>query len=345
MGISFKLTLKQVAEILDGDFTGDGEKIISGINSIDLAGSEDITFYSDQRYLDDLRATSAGCIIVNKMFDKSEFEGKCFLFVDHAHNKFAKLLLYLAENFIKLEVNVHESAVIDRSTTLGNNVNIGAKCVIGKNCAIGDDVYIYPNVVIYDNVTIDSGTIIHSNSVICNDTIIGRNCLILPGAIIGSEGFGFLDNPDGSYTRIPQLGNVIIGDDVEIGANTTIDRAVAGSTIISQGVKLDNLIQIGHNSKIGDFTAMASQTGVSGSSIIGKRNKFGGQVGIAGHLTTADDVIIMAQSGVAKSVEKAGAYFGSPIRDRLTAFKIHAVLGSLPELAVQLHQFKKKFNL
>jgi len=341
---SYHIETKELAKIVDGEHFG-SNNTISGINSIDLAGENQLTFLSDAKYKHYLEDTKAGCILVDKKFDTDEYPKVSFIKVDNPHFRFARFLIYLAENYVSLDITIHDTSVIDSSSSLGNNVNIGAHSVIGKNCVISDNVYIYPNVTIYDNVKIDTGTIIHSNSVICDDTEIGSNCLILPGAVIGSDGFGFLDNPDGSYTRIPQMGKVIIEDNVEIGSNTTIDRALAGTTHISKGVKLDNLIQIAHNVKIGENTAMASQTGVSGTSNIGKRNRFGGQVGIAGHLSTADDVIIMAQSGVAKSVDKPGAYFGTPVRDRLTAFKINAILGSLPELVVQIHQLKKKLNL
>jgi UDP-3-O-[3-hydroxymyristoyl] glucosamine N-acyltransferase len=345
MAIKFELTCIEIADILDGEFTGNDNRKISGLNNIEFAQSNDITFLSDKKYIPFLDDTKAGCVLVDKKFDIDKYQGINFIVVDDAHQKFAGLIMYIADNYVKINYKIHPKAVIDETSSYGKNVNIGANTVIGENCNIEDNVYIYPNVTIYDNVTIGSGTMIHSGTVIGNDTKIGKNCLILPGAVIGSDGFGFIDNPDGSYTRIPQIGNVVIEDNVEIGANTSIDRALVGSTILNKGVKLDNLIQIAHNVRIGENTAMAAQTGISGSTHIGKRNRFGGQVGLAGHMSIADDVILLAQSGVAKSIDKSGIYFGTPARDRMTAFKIEAVLGQLPDLFKELHHIKKKFGL
>ncbi len=344
MPVNFKLSCSEIAKITNGKFTGKKDVIINGLNNIEFAKENEITFLSEKKYLGALRKSNASCIIVNKEFDLSEFQDKNFILVDNAHLRFAQFIIYLVDNFVNLDFFIHPKAVIDESSQLDNNVNVGANTVIGKNCKIASDVYIYPNVTIYDNVTIGSGTVIHSGVVICNDTIIGKNCNILPGAILGSEGFGFLDNPDGSYTRIPQIGNVVLGDNVEIGANTTVDRALVGSTIIADGVKLDNLIQIAHNVIVEDNTAMAAQSGISGSTKIGKRNKIAGQVGIAGHISTTDDVVLLAQSGVAKSIEKPGAYFGTPIKERMLAFKIEAVLVKLPELYRDMQHLIKKLD-
>jgi UDP-3-O-[3-hydroxymyristoyl] glucosamine N-acyltransferase len=345
MAVKFELSCIEIADILGGEFVGKHNNIITRLNNIEFASNNDITFLSDKKYIPFLKTTKAACVLVDDKFDIKNYNDISFITVGNAYQKFAEFLMYVAEHYLKLNFTIHPKAVVDETSTYGNHVNIGANTIIGENCKIDDDVYIHPNVTIYNNVSIDSGTIIHSGVVIADDTVIGKNCLILPGAVIGSDGFGFIDNPDGSYTRIPQIGNVVLEDDVEIGSNTTVDRALVGSTIIAKGVKLDNLIQIAHNVRIGENTAMAAQTGVSGSTIIGKRNKFGGQVGLAGHISTADDVILLAQSGIGKSINKAGMYFGSPARDRMTAFKIEAVIGQLPELFKELHQIKKKFGL
>ncbi len=344
MNVKFELSCGEIADILEGKLIGNPEQVIDALNSIEFADKTDLTFLSDKKFIPFLKDTAAGCILVNDSFDIAEYNNFNFIIVPNAHQKFAQFLMYIAEKFIKIKSSIHQKAVIADSTILGENVNIGANTVIGENCKIADNVYIYPNVTIYDNVTIASNTVLHSGTVICSDTQIGNNCLLLPGAIIGSDGFGFLENSDGSYTRIPQVGNVIIKDNVEIGANTIVDCAMVGSTIISDGVKLDNLIQIGHNVRIGEHTAMASQTGISGSTHVGKRNRFGGQVGLSGHITTADDVILLAQSGVEKSLDK-GIYFGTPTRQRITAFKIEAVISQLPELFKDLHKIKKKLEL
>jgi UDP-3-O-[3-hydroxymyristoyl] glucosamine N-acyltransferase len=197
----------------------------------------------------------------------------------------------------------------------------------------------------YDDNVIGENTIINSNVTLYNSVHIGNNCIIHAGAVIGSDGFGYIeDKTDGSYDKVPQLGNVVIEDYVEIGANSTIDCALIGSTIIRRGTKIDNLVHIAHNCEIGENTGIAAQAGVSGSVTSGKRNRFGGQVGIAGHLEIPDDVTILAQSGVSKSIPKSGIYFGSPIKEHLKAFKIEAVLRKLPELASDVNKLRIEIN-
>lgn len=340
----FKLSCEEIAKIVAGSFHGEPSIFITGLNNIEFAESEQLTFYSDKKFKSFLDTTKASCIFVSDDFDVEPYPTKNFILVDNPYLRFAQFLKYLDDNLNQKGHSIHESAIIGAESIIGKNVNLGANVIIGSNCTISDNVYIYPNVTIYDNVIIGESTIIHSNVVICDDTKIGKNCLVLPGAVIGSEGFGFIENPDGSYTRIPQLGNVIIGDEVEVGANTTIDRALVGSTIISNGVKLDNLIQIAHNVRVGENTAMAAQAGISGSTHIGKRNRIAGQAGLSGHIETVDDVTIYAQSGVAKSVEKKGIYFGSPIKERLTAFRIETAINQLPEIVNEIRTIGRKVD-
>lgn len=344
MSVQFNLTIQEIADIVQGKCQGDNKFIITGVNSIDFASSGELTFISDNKYFESLHNTKASCVIIPESMEPAQLPHTNFIVVNNPYTAFTSFLMFLADNFVKLEPLVHDSVIVGKTSTLGNNIRIGAGSIIGENCQIGDNTIIYPNVTIYDNVKIDTGAIIHSNVVICSDTVIGKNVLILPGAVIGSEGFGFINNNNASYKRIPQLGNVVIHDNVEIGANTTIDRAMVGSTIIDQGVKLDNLIQIAHNVRIGENTAIAAQTGVSGSTIIGKRAKIGGQVGITGHIELTDDIILLAQSGVTKSITEKGMYFGSPAKSRMTAFKIQAILNSLPELLKELNHLKKELE-
>jgi UDP-3-O-[3-hydroxymyristoyl] glucosamine N-acyltransferase len=254
-------------------------------------------------------------------------------------------LIFLANEPEQNTFEIHPSAVIEQGAFVSAKASIGANCYIGKNVSIDEGVIIKSNCSIQQNVKIGKNTLIHSNVVIYKDCEIGDNCIIHSGVVIGADGFGYIENSDGSYSKIPKIGNVVIGNNVEIGANTTIDRSLIGSTYISDGVKLDNLIQIGHNVEVGENSVMAAQVGVSGSAKIGKRNRFGGQVGIAGHLEIADDVIIMAQSGVAKSVTQKGMYFGSPIKDRITAFKIEAVIPQLPQIYKDINLIKKKLDI
>ena len=342
MPINFNLTCGEISEIVGGKLTGDSSLIITGLNNIEFAQNGEITFYSDKKFEKFLVSTKASCVIVSDTFKLPEGAIFSYIRTQRPYDSFAAILMHLNKNYGYLPKGVDKSAVIEDTAVLGTNVFIGANCYIGDRAKIGNNVSIYPNVSIYNNVEIDEGTTIHSNVVICEDTCIGKNCLILPGAVIGSDGFGFLESKDSTYTRIPQFGNVIIEDDVEIGANTTIDRALVGSTIIHKGVKLDNLIQIAHNVRVGENSAMASQVGISGSTHIGKRNRIGGQVGLSGHISTADDVVLYAQSGVAASIDNNGIYFGSPAYDRLTAFRITAAIHDLPQMVRELRELKEE---
>jgi UDP-3-O-[3-hydroxymyristoyl] glucosamine N-acyltransferase len=336
MAVNFKYKCSEIAELINGNFIGFADEVITGVNNIEFAELNEITFLSSEKYTRFLNTTNASCIIVPNNFETKDYPNKNYILSDNPHKRFGQLLIHIS-TLIEKEFSIHRNLVIHESSVIeGNKVMIGANVVIGKNCKISNQVMIYPNVTIYDNVEIGEGTTIHAGCIICDDTKVGKNCMILPGAVIGSDGFGFEENPDGSYNRIPQLGNVVIEDNVEVGANTTIDRALVGSTIIRDGVKLDNLIQIAHNVRIGENTAMAAQTGVAGSAHVGKRNKIGGQVGIIGHIEVADDVVVLAQSGISKAIDKKGVYFGSPAQDRLSAFKSLALLNQLPELIKEI---------
>jgi UDP-3-O-[3-hydroxymyristoyl] glucosamine N-acyltransferase len=264
--------------------------------------------------------------------------------VEAPYLSFLKLVHYFEPNN-ELSGGIHPTAVIEKSAVISDNVSIGANCYVGENCVIQEGSQIFPNTTIQRNVRIGSNCKIYPNVSIYFNCEIGNNCIIHSGVVIGSDGFGFQEHNDGSFTKIPQIGNVIIGNDVEIGANTSIDRSFVGSTIIGNGVKLDNLIQIAHNDEIGDNTAMAAQVGISGSTKVGKRNRFGGQVGISGHIEIADDVVLLAKSGVASSVTKKGVYIGAPIRDKFTAFKIEAAIHNLPQLVRDIEKIKKKLEI
>jgi len=339
------MKLDQLTEILgNAEFVGKNDSDITGLNRINHASNSEITFLEDSRYEHFLSQTNAGFIIVKK---ESEFIPKAnqvFIKVDHPYLSFLKLVNYFEpkKNF---ENEIHSTAVIEKSAQISPTAFIGANCYIGENTIIEDFVVIYPNTTIHNDVKIGKRTKIYSNVSIYYGTEIGENCILHSGCVIGSDGFGFQENKDGSYTKIPQIGNVLIMNDVEIGANTTIDRSFVGSTLIYNGVKLDNLIQIAHNDEIGENTAMAAQVGIAGSAIIGKRNKFGGQVGIAGHLEITDDVTLIAKSGVPKSITEKGTYYGAPVRDRLTAFKVEAAIHNLPQLVRDIAKIKKKLEL
>lgn len=341
------LKVSEIAGIIKGETLGKGDIVINRINRIEDAQSDELSFCSSKSFLGFLKNSHAGCIIVSRNYNlelgiENLPEGLNYIIVDNAYAGLLTLLNYFNSMKEKKRPFRHPSLTMGEGTDVHNSVYIGPNCVLGKNCKIDEDCILHANVVVYDNVTIGRNTEIYSNVVIAEGTVIGEDCIIHPGAVIGSDGFGYTENTDGSYVKIPQMGNVTLGNKVDIGANTTIDRAVIGSTIIEDGVKLDNLIHIAHNVRVGANTAMAAQTGVSGSTKVGKRNRFGGQVGLSGHIETPDDVTILAQSGVAKSIPAPGLYFGSPVKERMRAFKIEAVINQLPDIVKEIHELKKK---
>ncbi len=340
----YNLNCQQIANITEGKIKGNDSIIIDNFNRIEYAEQNELTFYSDSKYEKHLINSNAGCILVDDNFKLEPKDNQCIIFVPNAYYAFIKVLQFVSQNQPKVEGFIHPTAVIDKTSTIGKNCYIGPYSIIGKFSTIGDNSIIKSLVSIGDNVSIGNDTIIYSN-VVCYDEInIGNNCIIHSGTIIGSDGFGFIENDDGSYMKIPQLGNVIIGDNVEIGSNTTIDSAISGSTVIQSGVKIDNLVHIAHNVIIGENSALTAQVGIAGSTKIGKRNRFGGQVGLIGHITTTDDVIIAAQSGVSKSITQKGIYFGSPIKEKMKAFRLEAILRNLPEIYDDLLKLIKESN-
>lgn len=349
MTAEINMTCEEIAQIINGKVLGDQSRILNGVNRIEEALEGQLTFYANPKYEKYLKTTKATCLIVKDDFPdnfplESFGDKMTFILVDKPYIEFIRILKHLYDARPIKRNKIHDSAVVGKNCRISETAYIGPNCTVGDNCFIGENVILHSNVSVYESVVIGEGSEIHANVTLCDHTVLGNNCLINPGAVIGSEGFGFLDNSDGSYEKIPQLGNVVLGDNVEIGSNSTIDRAMMGSTIIEKGVKMDNLVQIGHNAKIGENTAIVAQTGISGSTKVGKRNRYGGQVGVSGHVEIADDVTIYAQSGVAKSVTEKGIYFGSPIKDRLTAFKIEAVIPQLPTMLKDIQRIKKELS-
>jgi len=324
--MNFKLSSKEISNIINGELVGSPDLFFTSLQRIEYASTNDISFCQNDEFLEIAKETKPGLLILFKGAEYKHDTNQALIYHDNPYFAFAQLLIYIDKHFNAISSGIRPSASISLNANVGNNPTI------------------LENVVIEDNVKIGDNCLIHPNVVIKRDTIIGDNVIIHPGAVVGSDGFGYLDNPDGSYTKIPQLGNVIIGNNVEIGANVCIDRALIGSTHIADGVKIDNLVQIAHNVEIGENSAFASQVGISGSAKIGKRVRMGGQAGSAGHLEITDDVTIMAQSGVAKSVTTKGIYFGSPIKPRLEAFKIEAIIKNLPSLINDIKSIKKKLE-
>jgi UDP-3-O-[3-hydroxymyristoyl] glucosamine N-acyltransferase len=323
--LTFSLSSADIAKIINGELIGSPNLFFSNLQRIEYSNSKDITFCNNDSYKQYIIDNNPGLVITYNDIDITPKENQAFIKHKSPYYAFAQLLIYL-DNQNNSKKGISKSAVID------------GKSIIGENPIILD------NVVIEEDVVIGNNCYIHQNVVIKSNTKIGDNVVINPGAVIGSDGFGYLDNPDGSYTKIPQLGNVIIGNNVEIGSNTCIDRALVGSTIIDDGVKIDNLVHIAHNVIIGKNSAFAAQVGISGSAKIGERVRMGGQVGSAGHLDIASDVTVIAQSGISKSITQKGIYFGTPAKPRLDAFKIEAVINNLPQLAKEISLIKKKLE-
>lgn len=338
------LSVREINSIIGGEIIGNSDIEILGLNRLENVNAGELTFYADKKFEKYLSDCKAACIIVPKDFNNDIKIKSTLIKVENPYNSFVKVLQYLYSKLPKKTGFIHHTAVVDESAQIDKTAYIGPNCVIERDCIVKENVVLNSNVCLYNDVEINENTLIHSGVVCYSGTKIGRNCIIHSGAVIGSDGFGFLEHKDGSYEKIPQLGIVEIEDNVEIGANSTIDRAMVGSTIIKEGVKIDNLCQIAHNVEIGENSAIVSQSGISGSSKLGKRIRLAGQVGIAGHLEIVDDVIIYAQSGVAKSVDKKGIYFGSPIKERMKSFKIEAVINQLPEMYKDLEKLKRKLK-
>ncbi|MFT6850380.1 MAG: UDP-3-O-[3-hydroxymyristoyl] glucosamine N-acyltransferase [Sphingobacteriales bacterium] len=336
-----EFTVGQVSELINGTIEGNVDGKLFTISKIEEGKAGSLTFLANPKYQNFIYTTKATAVIVSNDFIPEKPLSCTLIRVEDAYQSFAKILEFynqVVTNKSGIEKNSH----IGEGSTYGNGLYLGAFAVIGNNCKIGENVKIHPNVVIGDHVTLGDNTILYAGVNVYTQCHIGKDCMLHSGSIIGSDGFGFAPNADGSYNKVSQIGNVIIEDNVEIGANTTIDRATLGSTIIRKGVKLDNLIQIAHNVEIGENTVIASQAGVSGSTKIGKNCVIGGQVGIVGHITIADGSKINSQSGVAKSIkEENKPWNGSPATHFRDSLRSHAVYRRLPELEKKLEELEQ----
>ena len=339
-----KVTASQIAQVLNGTVTGDPEVEVYKLSKIEEGGPGTITFLSNPKYKHFIYTTEASVVIVKDDFHPEQPIKSTLIRVADPYLAITQLLEYYNQMRIATKVGIEEPVFINSSSTLGENVYIGAFTSIGAHCKIGNNVKIYSNTNIGDNVTIGDNTIIFSAVTLCADSVIGANCILHSGVVIGADGFGFAPQEDGSYKKIPQIGNVVIEDEVEIGANTTIDRATMGSTIIRKGVKIDNLVQIAHNVEIGAHTVIASQAGVAGSSKIGTHCSIGGQVGIAGHFTIGNNVKIQAQSGIGRDVKDNEVIQGSPAFTYMDYNKSYVVFRKLPELFKKIGELEKKID-
>jgi UDP-3-O-[3-hydroxymyristoyl] glucosamine N-acyltransferase len=336
----------QIAGLIDGKVEGDPEISVDSFGKIEEARAGQLAFLANPKYEDHLYTTGASVILVNDSQVLREKIKATLIRVPDAYLAFAGLLSAYQEMMKQQLTGIQEPSYISKTAVLGEQVFVGAFAFIGEQVKIGNNVKIYPQVYLGDRVTVGDNSIILPGAKIYADCVIGREVMIHAGCVIGSDGFGFAPQPDGSFKKIPQMGNVVVEDAVEIGANTTIDRATIGSTLIRRGAKLDNLIQIAHNVEIGSHTVIAAQSGVSGSTKLGKQVMVGGQVGIVGHIQIADGSKINAQSGVTKSIKTPNsAVTGSPAYDYTSALRSQVASRHLPDFEKRIQELEKQVKL
>ena len=334
-------TAQQIALIIQGKMEGEATAVVKQFGKIESAMPGEISFLANPKYEDFLYTTKASVIIVNESLVLKHKIEATLIRVPDAYAAFATLLTKYQEMKNENLVGIQTPSFIASTAQLGEQNFIAAFAYIGENVQTGNNVKIFPNAVIGENVSIGNNVTIHAGVIIYSDCVLGNNITIHSGSIIGSDGFGFAPKADGSYQKIPQLGNVIIEDDVEIGSNTTIDRATIGSTIIKKGVKIDNLIQIAHNVEIGENTVIAAQVGISGSTKIGKGVMMGGQSGTIGHLTIADGIKIAARTGITKDFKEAGITLsGYPAREQSAFLRAQVTQKNLPALEKRVKELE-----
>lgn len=336
------INLEEAAALVGGNIIGNSLTEISKLARIEEAEKGDLTFLYHPSYEKYFADTKASAILVKPGFNRTR-EDMVYIEVKDPNKAFSKILAaYFTPEFPLSGID--ESAFVHPSAKLGKNVALGKNVVISENCVVGDNVKIFHNSVLLQEVELGDGTTLFQNVSVREKCRIGKRVIIHPNTVIGSDGFGFYTDEENKYNKIPQIGIVIIEDDVELGSNVSIDRAALGATIIKRGVKIDNLVQIAHNVVVGEDTVISSQTGISGSTKIGRNCIIAGQVGIVGHIEITDNVIIMAQSGISKSITKPGAYFGYPAKEQRTALKQEAHIRNLPEYAEKLKNLEARIK-
>lgn len=333
-------SVSQIASLVNGKVEGNPDAAVDSFGKIEEAKEGQLTFFSNPKYEEYIYSTKASVVLINEAFELKQPVSTTLIRVPDAYTAFATLLTRYQEIVQQQLTGIQQPSYIAKTAIYGKNVFIGAFVYIGENVKIGDNTKIFPNAFIGDNVTIGDNCLIDPGVKIYHDCFIGNQVNILAGSVIGSDGFGFAPQPDGTFIKIPQLGNVIIEDKVDIGANATIDRATVGSTIIKSGAKLDNLIQVGHNAEVGNNTIIAAQAGVSGSTKIGRNVMIGGQAGLVGHIQLGDGAKVNAQSGVSKSIEAGKTVTGSPAYDFTAALRSQAIARNLPEMEKRIKELE-----
>jgi UDP-3-O-[3-hydroxymyristoyl] glucosamine N-acyltransferase len=340
-----EFTAATIAGFLKGEIEGNPDIKVNTIAKIEEGQTGALSFLANPKYEHYIYETKSSIVLVNKTFVPSATINATLIRVENSYEAFASLLT-LVDQARPRKKGIHPTAVIETSSIVGENVYIGPYAYIGENCVIGDGCSIYPHVYVGDNTRLGNNCTINPGVKIYHDCLFGEGCIVHAGTVIGSDGFGFAPQSESEYMKIPQLGNVILEDHVEIGANVTIDRATMGSTIIRKGVKLDNLIQIGHNVEIGENTVMAAQTGISGSTKVGKNCMFGGQVGLAGHIKIANGTKIGAQGGILGNIKEENTIIiGSPAIELRQFMKCSVIFKRLPEMKSTIDSLGKEIEL
>ena len=337
-----KFSAQQIAALLGGKITGDVNRQVWDVGSIETAKEGQLTFLCDAKYLPHLPQTGASVVL---MTDSIEFTGETnatLIRVENARAAMGQLLALVAKAMNPTKQGIEQPCFISEGVTIPEDAYIGAFAYIGKNVQLGKGVQIYPHTYIGDNVRIGDNTILYSGVKIYYNCIVGKDCILHAGVVVGSDGFGFEPDAKGVNQKLPQIGNVIIEDDVEIGANTTVDRAMMGSTIIRRNTKIDNLVQVAHNVEVGESTFLCAQVGIAGSTKVGAHCILAGQVGVAGHIEVTDNCVFGAQSGIAGSVRKAGMYQGSPAIDAMNWRRSSVGFKQLPDIMKRLQELEKK---
>lgn len=337
-----KFSAKQIAEFIQGTIVGDENATVHTFAKIEEGIPGAISFLSNPKYTSYIYDTQSSIVLVNKDFEPEREVKATLIKVDNAYESLAKLMTLYEQSHPK-RTGIDPLAYVAPTAKIGDNVYLAPFACVGDNAEIGDNTELHPHATVGRNAKVGNNCILYTNSNVYHDCIVGNNCILHSGSVIGADGFGFAPTLNG-YDKIPQIGIAILEDDVEIGANTCVDRATMGATIIRKGVKLDNLIQVAHNVEIGSNTVIASQTGIAGSTKVGEWCMFGGQVGIAGHIKIGDKVNLGAQSGVPGSIKSGQSLIGTPPIEMKNFFKSSAVFKKLPEMYMELNNLKKELE-
>lgn len=339
-------TAAELASLVQGELSGDGATMIAGAAGLNEAGPSDVSFLGNPKYAAAAAASKAGCLLLPQSNRSAACPAKAKIFVEDPQFAFSQILILIARQRPKPAPAVDSRSAVDPSARLGRDVTVGAFSVIGPGAQIGDGAVIGPLCFVGEDVRVGKDSLLHPRVVVREGCVLGERVILQPGVVIGGDGFGFsTDRKTGKHRKIPQIGNVVVEDDVEVGANVTVDRATIGSTVIGAGTKIDNLVQLAHNVKTGKDCLIVSQVGVSGSTTLGDRVILAGQAGLIGHLKIGDGAIITAQTGVMNDVEKGAILFGSPARPSREAMKLQALYGKLPEIYEAIKEIKKKLGL